>query len=437
MKILNLGNSACLDDLYTARPNPRMNLNETSRIDGILDDIKKNGDNAVINYAKEFDGVELTADEFLVRADEIENAAANLGEEAKKAINVAYENIATFSRQHVPHNWTFSPRTGVRLGERYAPFSRVAAYIPGGKAPLVSTVIHTVTLAKVAGVQNIAMTTPVGTSGEVHPAILYAAKISGATEVYRLGGVYAIGALAFGTESIKKVEKIVGPGNAYVVAAKQKVYGQVALDLVAGPSEVLIIADGNANPTFIAADMLAQAEHGSGHEMVILITDSDEIISRVRQELVTQCSNLQRRKMIQTVLDEGTYLIKVSHLEAAIDIANQLAPEHLEILTADPRKVVEKITAAGAIFIGAWTPEAIGDYLAGPSHVLPTSGAARCFSGLTVYDFFRRMSTVEYNKEALVREAGIISEFSQMEKLDGHGHAAKIRFDESNFIKSS
>ena len=418
-----------LNDVKTIRQSSKMNADQIRHVDAILDSVRNRGDKAVIDYAKKFDGVELTTDEFRVTPDEIDQASEILSRNAKSAIDRAYENISIFSRQRIPENWSFSPRDGVCLGEKFVPFSRIGAYIPGGTAPLASTVIHTLGIAKVAGVHDVVLTTPVGPSKKVHPAIIYAATVSGATEIYRLGGVYAIGALAFGTESIKKVEKIVGPGNAYVAAAKQRVYGQVALDLVAGPSEVLIIADGDANPVFIAADMLAQAEHGSGAEIAILVTDSDEIITGVQQGLVDQCRMLGRRKEIQQVIDNGTFFIKVRGIEEAIAVANELACEHIEILTEKPAAVAEKITSAGAIFLGAWTPEAVGDYIAGPSHVLPTSGTAHCFSGLTVNDFFRRISVVEYGKQALARESEPIREFSRMEELDAHGQAVQIRFD--------
>ena len=399
------------------------------QVDEILGCVRQRGDEALIDYAKQFDHVELSVSDFLVKRSEIEEAEAALSERSKQAIQRAYENVLTFSRKRVPQTWNFSPRQGVILGERYIPFSRIGAYIPGGQAPLASTVIHTITIAKAAGVPEIIVTTPVGASKKVDPAILYAASIGGATEIYRLGGVYAIGALAYGTDSIQPVEKIVGPGNAFVAAAKRKVYGHVALDLVAGPSEILIIADHDANPAFIAADMLAQGEHGSGHEIAVLLTDSDEVLRRVHQELHRQCNDLRRQHSIQSVLKNGTYLMRVRDLGQAIEFTNKFAPEHLEVLTQDPYNIVEKITTAGAIFIGAWTPEPVGDYVAGPSHVLPTTGAGRSFSGLTIDSFFRRISTVQYDERALAEESSIIEQFSRMENLDAHGRSVKIRFE--------
>ncbi len=400
------------------------------QVEKILNDIHKNGDSAVIKYAEKFDNVCLAPDKFRITETEIHDAKYEVDSKTIDAIKFAYDNVSKFARQRQPKNWDFSPRQGVNVGERFAPFNRIAAYIPGGNAPLVSTVIHTVTFAQIAGVKEIVIATPPNTSGKVHPGILAAASIAGATEVYRLGGVYGIGAMAYGTQTIQKVEKIVGPGNAFVTAAKRYAYGHVGLDLVAGPSEVLIIADKSANPKFIAADMLAQAEHGSGSEYAILITDSESIIENVAKELNRQSTTLKHKHAINKVLNNGVYLIKTNAIGQSIKIANKVGPEHLEIMTENPRKIASKITAAGAIFLGDWTPEPIGDFVAGPSHVLPTGGTSHMFSGLTIDQFFRKISMVEYDREALKKETPVVAEFATIEDLDAHGRSVEIRFEE-------
>ncbi|RMD84685.1 MAG: histidinol dehydrogenase, partial [Lentisphaerae bacterium] len=392
----------------------------------ILDDVRREGDAALTRYAREFDHVDLSPDRFRVRDEEFPTRDA-IDTQWREAIEHAHQNIVDFSRQHLPAAWNFSPRRGVSLGEKYVPYQRVGAYIPGGSAPLVSTVLHTVTLAKVAGVPEIVVVTPPGKHGQVHPAILYAAQVAGATEVYRLGGVYAIGALAYGTPTVRAVEKIVGPGNAYITAAKKIVYGQVAIDMVAGPSEVLIIADETANPAFIAADFLSQIEHGSGREQAVLVTPSRHFLECVQKELERQTATLARKDAIRHCLETSAVLILVDDLETAVAVANAYAPEHLEVQTANPRAVAEGLVCAGAIFLGPWTPEPVGDFTAGPSHVLPTGGAARCFSGLTVDQFYRRISLLEYNRDALLAELPHLQAFADMEQLQAHGNSAAIR----------
>ncbi|MCJ8328915.1 MAG: histidinol dehydrogenase [Lentisphaeria bacterium] len=396
----------------------------------ILKDIQANGDAAVIRYAEKFDQAKLSAETFLYSEADIAQASAAVGDDVKTAIKLAHANVSRFSKERLPKDWSFNPRDGVELGERFVPLQRIAAYIPGGAAPLVSTVLHTITMAQVAGVEEIVIVSPASSSGEINPAIVYAATIAGATEIYRLGGVYAIGAMAYGTETIKKVDKIVGPGNAYVTAAKRHVYGHVALDLVAGPSEVLIIADSSADPAFIAADMLAQAEHGSGMEQAVLVTTEDDMIKSVQDELSKQSAELLRKDLIQKVLDNGIYLIRVQDLSQAVDVTNAYAPEHLEIMTTDARALANEIRCAGAIFLGNYTPEPVGDFVAGPSHVLPTGGAARYFNGLTVDQFCRRISMVEYSQEALTKEREAIKQFAKIEELDAHGNSVEIRFKE-------
>ena len=401
-------------------------------VDQILEEIKSRGDKAIQQYAKKFDHVDLDATDFLVNASEIEAAANGLHKETKEAIISAHQNIQDFANQRKPIPWRHSPRTGVQIGEEYRPFERIAAYIPGGSAPLVSTVLHTATFAQSAGVPEVVISTPPNKDKSVHPAILYAASIAGVSEIYKLGGVYAIGALAYGTETINKVDKIVGPGNAYVTAAKRKVYGTVSLDSVAGPSEVVVVADEGANPAFIAADLLAQAEHGSGNEIAILLSTSDSIIKAVQEEVNDQIGKRSRRDIMQRVVDNRTYLIQVTDIHQAITIANLLAPEHLELLFSGADELIGEIKNAGAVFVGPWSPEAVGDYIAGPSHVLPTGGAAKRFSGLAVSDFYKKISVIKYNQPALKREFNMLKALTDLEELEGHKHSVAVRLTTPN-----
>ena len=404
----------------------------TEPVKNILEDIKKRGSSAVIEYAHKFDSARLDISSFRVSDDEINEAYNKIDTFTKETIETAITNVTEFAKKQLPKNWNFSPRHGVTLGEKFDPLTRIGVYIPGGTAPLVSTVIHTIAIAKTAGVKEIAAVTPPGKDALIIPELLYAMKEAGATEIYRLGGVYGIGALAYGTETIKKVEKIIGPGNAFVTAAKKHVYGDVAIDMVAGPSEIMIIADENNNPDFIAADILSQAEHGSGREHAVLVTNSAELITKVKVSIERQAAKLSRKDPVQAVLADGVFLIEIKNMEQAVEIANCYAPEHLEIMCADADNLALRVKTAGAIFIGEFTPEPIGDFVAGPSHVLPTGGKARCFSGLTAASFFRRTSLVKYNKQALEKEMPAIEKFASMEGLDAHGNSALIRF--SNLV---
>ena len=393
----------------------------------ILDNIQKKGNSAVAKFAKKFDKVVLTPARFKVSKREINDAVAKVAPAKKRAINAAVKNVSAYASKQLPKGWSFSPRPGVKVGERFEPLDRVGVYIPGGTAPLVSTIVHTAAIAKTAGVKEIVAITPPGPKGKLLPELIYAMQRSGITEIYRLGGVYGIAALAYGTETIPKVEKIVGPGNAYVTAAKKLVYGEVAIDMVAGPSEIMIIADKTCNPAHIAADLLSQAEHGSGHEQAVLLSTSKKIIDGVERELLNQASFLTRSDTVYNVIEKGIFLIQVRNIDEAANIANKYAPEHLEIMCEKAQRVSKKIKAAGALFIGKWTPEAAGDFVAGPSHVLPTGGTAKYFSGLTADQFFRRMSIVNYTQKALQREAVNIAKFAEMEGLDAHGNSAAIR----------
>jgi histidinol dehydrogenase len=324
-------------------------------------------------------------------------------------------------------NWQSKNSHGASVGEKFDPFTRVGVYIPGGTAPLVSTALMTITLAKVAGCKEIVVTTPCGKDGSINPAILFAARAAGATEIYRVGGAQAIAAMAYGTKTIRRVQKIFGPGNAYVSMAKRLLVGRVAIDLLAGPSDLLVIADDTVNPKFAASDMLAQAEHGSGHERVWLVTTSAKILKAVEKEISKQLPKLPRRDLIKRVLERNVWLIQVAGVADAVTLANQIAPEHCEVITRDARKVSGGIVTAGAIFLGNWSPTVLGDYVAGPSHVLPTDGAGASFAGLTVDQFQRRTSVVEYNRASLKKALKSVKKFAELEGLGAHGKSAEVR----------
>lgn len=427
MKIISYKSSAFqkeLEALFSRQVCPK-GIEESVR--QIIEDVRINGDKAVSRYLLKFDSANLKPDRFLVSECEIRKASEEVSYDTKKAIDTAIKNVSAFSRKRIPKNWNFSPRPGVVLGEKFSPLNRIGAYIPGGTAPLISTSVHTVAIAKCAGVRQIVAVTPPDKNGEIHPALLYALSKSGATEIYRLGGVYAIAALAYGTKTIQKVDKIVGPGNAYVTTAKKIVYGEVAIDMVAGPSEIMVIADKTCRPDFIAADMLSQAEHGSGLEQAVLVTDSLELIEKVKEQLIAQSKLLKRSAPIAEVLASGVFFVLVKNLTYSANIANLYAPEHLEIMCLKAENIAAKINAAGAIFIGQWTPEPVGDFVAGPSHVLPTAGTAKYFSGLTVEQFFRRTSILKYDKKSFLKELPYIAKFAEIEGLDAHGRSASIR----------
>ena len=389
----------------------------------ILENVRTRGDQALSEYALKFDKAELTPAQFRVTDEEIAAAGKQISSTARKALKEALKSIQSFARKQKPRDYRYTARRGVMLGEQFSPMERVGVYIPGGTAPLVSTVIHTAGIASAAGVKEIVAVTPPGT----HPAVLYAMRLAGVTEIYRLGGVYGIAALAFGTKTIQPVEKIVGPGNAYVTAAKKLVFGKVAIDMVAGPSEIMVIADETADPDKIAADMLSQAEHGSGLEQALTVTTDETMPEKILTALSERKATLPRMATVDKVLEQGSWIIVVKDMAQAAEIAGKYAPEHLEICWKDARKVAKTIKAAGALFIGHWTPEPIGDFCAGPSHVLPTAGSAKFFSGLTVEGFFRRMSTVEYTEEAIQKEIAVAEKFAEMEGLAAHGRSASSR----------
>jgi histidinol dehydrogenase len=397
------------------------------RTQAILEAVKTRGDDALLEFTEKFDGAKLAAGRMAVTQAELFNASLAADESLRRAVTEAEKNIAAFARKSLRKNWQTKNSHGASVGEKFDPFQRVGVYIPGGTAPLVSTALMTVTLAKVAGCREIVVTTPCGRDGSINPALLFAARAAGATEIYRVGGAQAIAALAYGTKTVRRVQKIFGPGNAYVVTAKRLLVGHVAIDLLPGPSELLVLADETANPKFIAADLLAQAEHGSGHERVWLVTTSDKILKAVEREIARQLPKLARREFIQRVLDRNVWLIQVKSLDDGVALANRLAPEHCEVMTRNPRKLSEKILTAGAIFLGAWSPTVLGDYVAGPSHTLPTGGAGASFAGLTVDQFQRRTSVVEYSRASLKKALTAVKKFAELEGLSAHGNSAEIR----------
>ena len=398
-----------------------------SRTKAILHDVFVRGDDAVLDFTEKFDGARLSAGQLAVTQAELMAASLKADESLRAAVAEAEGNIASFAKKSRRKNWQSKNSHGASVGEKFDPFTRVGVYIPGGTAPLVSTALMTITLAKVAGCKEIVVTTPCGKDGSINPAILFAARAAGATEIYRVGGAQAVAALAYGTKTIRRVQKIFGPGNAYVSMAKRLLVGRVAIDLLAGPSDLLVIADDTANPKFAAADLLAQAEHGSGHERVWLLTTSAKILKAVEKEIARQLPKLPRREFIQRVLDRNTWLIQVATVADAVALANQLAPEHCEVITRDARKVSSGIVTAGAIFLGNWSPTVLGDYVAGPSHVLPTDGAGASFAGLTVDQFQRRTSVVEYNRASLKKALKSVKKFAELEGLGAHGKSAEVR----------
>ena len=397
------------------------------RARGIIAAVRERGDAALLELTERFDGAQLTAEQLAVSQAELFSAAVTADTSLRAAVTEAEKNIAAFAKKSLRKNWSARNSHGASVGEKFDGFERVGIYIPGGTAPLVSTALMTITLARVAGCREIAVCTPPGRDGSVNPALLFAARTAGATEIYKAGGAQAIAALSLGTATIRPVQKVFGPGNAYVVAAKRLLVGHVAIDLLPGPSEVLVLADDSANPKFIAADLLAQAEHGSGHERVWLVTTSAKILKATEKEIARQLPQLSRREFIAKALANNGWLIQVKSLADGIALVNRLAPEHCEIMVRQQQQAVEQITTAGALFLGAWSPTVLGDYVAGPSHTLPTGGAGRSFAGLTVDQFQRRTSVVDYSKPALKKALRSVQKFAELEGLDAHGKSAAVR----------
>jgi histidinol dehydrogenase len=404
---------------YEADPAVRATVEE------ILGAVAKEGDEALLRYTKKFGGPDLAPYQIPVTPLEISEACNALPAETRKAIDAARSNVRAFAKRSLRKSWFMKNRQGAITGERFDPFQRVGIYIPGGTAPLVSTAVMTCTLAEAAGVPEIVAVTPAGPDGKVHPALLAALSRCGATEIYRVGGAQAIAALAHGTKTILPVQKIFGPGNSYVVEAKRQVFGKVAIDLLPGPSEVLVIADKTAKPDWVAADLLAQAEHGHGSQ-AILVTDSEIILTGVEKAVEKQTKLSKRPAELAKAL-KNTKLILVEDMEHAIRIANEYASEHVAIATEAPGEIALQLRTSGAIFLGGLSPVVGGDFLAGPSHELPTGGAGRSFAGLTADQFQRRTSIVMFDEDSLRASLPHIETFSAIEGLDAHGRSASIR----------
>jgi histidinol dehydrogenase len=398
---------------------------------GILAEVREGGDRAVVRLAARFDGARLKPRTLRVPEGEARAAVRQLTPAQRRSLRTARANILAFNRRGLARDWSMRNPDGARVGEKHDPIRRVGIYVPGGQVPLVSSALMTVTLAVAAGCPEIAVFTPVGRSGKVAPSLLAALHLAGAREIYCVGGVQAIGAMAFGTKTIPAVDKVFGPGNAFVCEAKRQVFGIVGIDSLPGPSELMVIADGTANARFAAADLLAQAEHGSGRERIVLVSTSKGVIGRIQGEIQKQVRELSRSSKIRQVLRDGFLSVQVSNAEEAAQVANAVAPEHLELLTSPKAtaSLLKSVTTAGAILVGNETPTALGDFTAGPSHVLPTGGAGRFFSGLRVADFQRRTSVLRYDVGSLRRAAPVVAEFSAMECLDAHGRSVSIRLD--------
>ena len=417
-----------LEDLLKRSPNNYGKYESSVR--EILDAVKDKGDEAVFSYTKKFDGAEIHAQNVLVTEAEVAEAYAQVDASLLEIIRKSLKNIESYHAKQMQYSWFDSKPDGTMLGQKVTALRRVGVYVPGGTAVYPSSVLMNIMPAKVAGVDEIIMATPPGKDGRVNPTTLVAAKEAGADAVYKVGGAQAIAALAYGTESIPKVDKIVGPGNIYVALAKKAVYGYVSIDSIAGPSEILVLADETANPRYVAADLLSQAEHDE-LASAILVTTSRELAENVSLQIDGFVRELSRREIIQKSLDNYGHILVAETMEDAIDAANEIASEHLEIVTADPFNVMTKIRNAGAIFIGEYSSEPLGDYFAGPNHVLPTNGTAKFFSPLSVDDFLKKSSIISYSKEALEAVHLDVERFAEAEQLTAHANSIKVRFEES------
>ena len=415
-----------LENLLKRSPNNYGKFEST--VAQILDKVKNEGDAALFAYTKEFDKADVTKETIRVTDAEIEEAYAQIDPALLGVIRKALVNIRQYHEKQIQNSWFTSTTDGTMLGQKVTPLNRVGVYVPGGKAVYPSSVLMNIVPAKVAGVPHIVMTTPPGKDGKVCASTLVAAKEAGADEIYKVGGAQAIGALAFGTESIPKVDKIVGPGNIFVALAKKAVYGYVSIDSIAGPSEILVLADETANPHFVAADLLSQAEHDE-LACAILITTSEEFAKKVDEEVKGFVEVLSRKEIIQKSLDNFGYILIAEDMDEAIEAANEIAPEHMEIVTANPFEDMMKVKNAGAIFIGEYSSEPLGDYFAGPNHVLPTNGTAKFFSALSVDDFIKKSSIISYSKDALEKIHTDIEKFAEAEHLTAHANSIKVRFE--------
>lgn len=415
-----------LEDLLKRSPNNYGKFEDA--VAEILAKVKSEGDAALFDYTRQFDKVEINAETIQVTEEEIREAYELVDPSLIDVIRKALVNIRSYHEKQKQNSWFTSETNGTMLGQKVTPLEKVGVYVPGGKAVYPSSVLMNVVPAKVAGVDQIIMTTPPGKDGKVNPSTLVAAKEAGADVIYKVGGAQAIGALAYGTESIPKVDKIVGPGNIFVALAKKAVYGHVSIDSIAGPSEILVLADETANPRYVAADLLSQAEHDE-LASAILITTSEELAEKVDEQVKGFVEVLSRKEIIQKSLDNFGYILIAQNMEEAIEAANAIASEHMEIVTKNPFEVMMKVRNAGAIFIGEYSSEPLGDYFAGPNHILPTNGTAKFFSPLSVDDFVKKSSIIYYSKEALKKIHKDIEQFAASEQLTAHANSIAVRFE--------
>lgn len=436
MRIIKLDESSkknILNDLLKRSPNNYDNFADS--VNAILANVKENGDKALFQYTKDFDKADINASNIKVTEEEIKEAYDRLeNPELVQVIRKSLKNIKEYHEKQKQYSWFDSKPDGSILGQKVTSLSRVGVYVPGGKAAYPSSVLMNVIPAKVAGVEQIVMVTPPGKDGKVNPNTLVAANEAGVDVIYKVGGAQAIAALAYGTESIAKVDKIVGPGNIYVALAKKAVFGYVSIDSVAGPSEILVLADETANPRYVAADLLSQAEHDE-LASAILVTTSEELANKVSEYVYMFVSKLKRKEILQKSLDNYGYILVTDTMQAAIDTANDIASEHLEIVTKNPFDTMTRIKNAGAIFLGENSSEPLGDYFAGPNHVLPTNGTAKFFSPLSVDDFIKKSSIISYSREALEPLSEDIQKFAKAEGLTAHANSIRVRFEEDDDIK--
>jgi histidinol dehydrogenase len=410
------------------RPRAAVAAETQARVDGIVAAVHDRGDAALLEFTERFDGVTLAAAGLRVTEAEFEAAERLVGPRTIEALRFAARRIEAFHRAARPRSWSMEDASGSRLGQEVRPLGRVGIYVPGGRAAYPSTVLMTAVPARVAGVAEIVLVSPPGADGSLNPVVLVAARIAGVTEAYRVGGAQAVAALAYGTETIPRVDKIVGPGNVYVALAKARVFGDVGIDMIAGPSEVVVIADTAADPVAAAADLLAQAEHDPMARAVLLTPDA-ALLEAVQTALVRQLDALPRRDIAARALAEHGALVETASLEEAVALANRLAPEHLELSVSDPEALLPRVRSAGAVFLGAHTPEVVGDYVAGPNHVLPTAGTARFASALSTEDFVTRLSVIRYTARGLEEAWPHLAELARVEGLDGHRRAAQVRIE--------
>lgn len=399
----------------------------SSVVSEIIAAVAARGDEALLEYTQKFDKADLS-NGLMVTADEWEKAEQEVSQATRDAIAASLRNINFFASKSLRQDWSALNEQGAEVGERFVPFERVGCYVPGGKAPLVSTALMTAGFAKAAGVPSIVAATPCGPDGSINAALLYALKAAGVTEVLKVGGAQGVAALALGTRSLPPVQKIVGPGNRYVVEAKRQLVGAISIDLLPGPSEIMILADDSARADYLAADLLGQAEHG-GDSVVGLVTDSEELLQAVLQEVVLQAAKLSRGEYLQNVLENGAFAVVVDDLAKGVALVNDFAPEHLSLVVEDDERWLPQILTAGAIYLGADSPVAVGDFLAGPSHTLPTGGSGKSYSGLRADQFQRRISVVRCTRDAVAKSVTAVEEFARIEGLDAHGHSVRIRLD--------